>query len=208
MGSRWKANRVIVTCLRTLPALCFVALAGAAPAQTTGSSSAYGVSVGATLLPILGGGVPISLGPLPTAGGSAPAPYDDSDTQASVLLSTGLTGEILSTGLLEATASSTIPGTTSASASATIDQLDLSIVGSLIAKLLTLSATTVGSTASIDGSCGALTATGATVIEDAQIGDSQAWGSRSPASRRRTSCCSTRSASASCSTSRSRPATA
>lgn len=160
----------VITCLRLLPAVALVLLAGTASAQTTGSSSAYGASVAANLVPLLGGGIPISLGPLPVASGTAPGPYAESDTEASILLTTGLTGQILATGLLEASASSEIPNQLATSSNAVIDGLDVRIVGSLVTRLLTLSATTVASTASVDGACGALVATGASVIEDGQAG--------------------------------------
>ncbi len=170
MAPRSKVDRRTSSLLRLLPATALILFAGTASAQTSGSSEAYGASVQANLVPLLGGGIPISLGPLPVASGAAPGPYDESDTEASILLSTGLTGQILATGLLEASAASGIPGDTETSASAVVDGLDLRIVGSLLTKLLTLSATTVGSTAVVDGACGALTALGTSVIENAQVG--------------------------------------
>lgn len=155
----------------TAAACAFVLCAGAAAAQTTGDSSSYGVSVATDLLPLLGGGIAISLDPTPTAGGAAPAPYEDGPNQvASLLVSSGLTGQIVSTGVVEASASSTIPNATAAGAEAIVNALDLRIVGSLVTRLLTIGATTVASTASVTGACGTLVASGGTVFENAQVG--------------------------------------
>ena len=85
-------------------------------------------------------------------------------------MSSGLTGQILSTGLVEASASSTVPNTTAADADTVVNALDLRIVGSLVTKLLTIGATTIASTASVGGSCGALVASGGAVFESAQVG--------------------------------------
>jgi hypothetical protein len=146
-------------------------LAGSAGAATTADSSAYGVSVATNLVPLLGGGVSIGLAPTPTAGGTAPAPYDDGPNDvASVLVTNVLTGKILSTGVIEASASSAVPDSTASDAEALVDGLDLRIVGSLVTKLLTLSATTIQSTAAVSGACGALTASGGAVFENAQVG--------------------------------------
>lgn len=166
------ARRRRPRCARATIAACALLLcAGSAAAQTTGDSSAYGVSVATNLAPLLGGGLPISLDPTPAAGGSAPAPYDDGpNSVANLLVSTGLTGQILSTGLVEASASSTIPGATAADADTIVNALDLRIVGSLLTKLLTIGATTITSTASVGGSCGALTASGGAQFENAQVG--------------------------------------
>lgn len=152
-------------------ACALVLCAGTAAAQTAGDSSAYGVSVTTTLVPLLGSGIPIALDPTPTAGGTAPGPYDDGPNSVSNLfVSSGLTGQILSTGLVEASASSAIPGTTAADADTLVNALDLRIVGSLVTRLLTIGATTITSSASVGGSCGALVATGSALFESAQVG--------------------------------------
>ena len=77
--------------------------------QASSSSSAFGESVDLALIPTVGGGIQISSGPLPTASGSAPPAYSDQDTQVSVNVSSSLTGQILATGLLAVSASSTVP---------------------------------------------------------------------------------------------------
>jgi uncharacterized repeat protein (TIGR01451 family) len=88
---------------------------------------------------------------------------------ASVSVSSLLTGQILQTGLLEVNAASTVPGSDSVSADATVDDLEILIVELL--QLLTISADTVQSTADISGTCGdVLTATGTTTIENATVG--------------------------------------
>jgi uncharacterized repeat protein (TIGR01451 family) len=140
-----------------------------AQAQTTANSSAFGEFVDLNLLPILGGGIDITSGPLPTASGTAPPAYTDSGSLASVSVSSLLTGQILQTGLLEVNAASTVPGSDNVSADATVNDLEILIVELL--QLLTISANTVQSTADISGTCGdTLTATGTTTIEDATVG--------------------------------------
>lgn len=144
---------------------------GVAAAQTTGESAAFGASVQLNLVPLLGGGIPITLGEQPSAGGSAPPAYNIGPIDsASLSVSNGLTGQILSTGVVSVSAASSVPDETGAVATATINDLDTQLVGALIAELLTIGATTVQSTASIEGDCGALTASGGAVFEDAQIG--------------------------------------
>lgn len=152
-----------------LIALSLVSIPTIATAQTTGSSSSFGAFADLTLLPLLGPGINIDLGPVSTASGSAPPDYNDSDTVLSAGVSTGLTGNILSTGVLATNASSVIANDNT-SADATVDDLALSIVGAL--QLLTIGADTVVSTADVSGDCGAesLTATGSTTIEGASVG--------------------------------------
>ena len=134
--------------------------------QASSSSSAFGESVDIALIPTVGGGIQISSGPLPTASGSAPPAYSDQDTQVSVTLSSSLTGQILATGLLAVSASSTVPASDSVTAEATVDDLDFDLIG-----LLTLDAATVRSTAMVTGPCGGpLTATGTTLLEGATAG--------------------------------------
>ena len=134
--------------------------------QASSSSSAFGESVDLALIPTVGGGIQISSGPVPTASGSAPPAYSDQDTQVSVTLGSPLTGQILATGLLAVSASSTVPASDSVTAQATVDDLDFDLIG-----LLTLDATTVRSTATVTGPCGgALTATGTTLLEGASAG--------------------------------------
>ena len=134
--------------------------------QASSSSSAFGESVDLALIPTVGGGIQISSGTLPTASGSAPPAYSDQDTQVSVTLGSPLTGQILATGLLAVSASSSVPASDSVTAEATVDDLDFDLIG-----LLTLDATTVRSTATVTGPCGGpLTATGTTLLEGASAG--------------------------------------
>ncbi len=144
-------------------------LVGNALAQTEGNSSAYGVFAELDLVPLLGGGVNIDLGPIAPSSGSAPPDYSDSDTVLSASLSSGSTGSILSTGVLSTAASSDIANDTTSS-NATVDDLSVSIVGLL--PLLTIGADTVSTTAEVSGSCSdeTLTATGTTTLENAGAG--------------------------------------
>lgn len=142
---------------------------GSALAQTEGNSSAYGVFAELDLVPLLGGGVNIDLGPIAPSSGSAPPDYSDSDTVLSASLSSGSTGSILSTGVLSTAADSDIANDTTSS-NATVDDLSVSIVGLL--PLLTIGADTVSTTAEVTGSCSdeTLTATGTTTLENAGAG--------------------------------------
>lgn len=152
-----------------LIAISLVSIPTIARAQTIGSSSSFGAFADLTLLPLIGPGINIDLGPVSTASGSAPPDYSDADTVLSTGISTGLTGNILSTGVLATNASSIIANDNT-SADATVDDLSLSVVGAL--PLLTIGADTVVSTADVSGDCGAgsLTATGTTTIEGASVG--------------------------------------
>ena len=80
----------------------FLSFTGGALAQTNGNSSSFGAFVDLTFVPLLGGGVDIDLGPVPTASGSGvdPDTYSDSDTLASASVSLVPLGDILSTGVL------------------------------------------------------------------------------------------------------------
>lgn len=161
----------ISVCL-VIPVLLVISLfslTASSLAQTEGNSSAYGVFAELDLVPLLGGGVDIDLGPVVPSSGSAPPDYSDSDTALSASLSSGSTGSILSTGVLSTAASSDITNDTTSS-NATVNDLNLSIVGLL--PLLTIGAETVSSTAEVSGSCSdeTLTATGTTTLEDAGAG--------------------------------------
>lgn len=137
-------------------------------AQASSSSSAFGESVDLVLIPTVGSGIQLSSGPIPTASGAAPPAYSDQDTQVSVTVSSPQTGQVLGTGLLIVEASSTVPGSDSVTAAATVNGLDFDLIG-----LLTLDATTVRSTATVTGPCGgALIATGTTLLEGATAGSS------------------------------------
>jgi len=161
-----------VRCLHCfLTALLFgLLLAPVALATTSGDANAFGESVDLQLVPLLGDGVSITSGPLPFAQGSAPPPFNSSGSAAGVSVDSTLTGQIMSTGLLEVTASSTVPDELHAAAEATVNDLDIDLVSLL--PLVTLDATSVRSTANVGGVCGALSASGTTTLEDAVIGGS------------------------------------
>lgn len=136
-----------------------------ANADTTANSSAFGEKVDVEVLPLLGSGIEILSGPLPLVSGSAPPAYTKS---ASVLTVT--VAPILKTGLLTVNAESSVPGSTGVSADATVKNLELDLLGELLASLLTLDVDTIQSTATIGGTCGALTAKGTTTILGAVLG--------------------------------------
>ena len=138
-----------------------------AAGSSIASSSAFGESVASNLLPFVGSGVVIGSGPLPSAAGTAPPPYSDSDSVASVAVSSVATGQILSTGVMTVNATSTVPGGNNVHADATVNSVDVDVVTALVTKLLTLDATVVQSTADINGPCGTLVATGTTTLASA-----------------------------------------
>ena len=155
--------------LPVLLVVSFFSFTGNTLAQTEGNSSAYGVFVDLDLVPLLGGGIGISAGPVPTASGTAPPDYIDGDNVDELDVTNPNTGNILSTDIITVNASSDIANDNTSS-DATVDGLGVSIVGVL--PLLTIGADTVVSTADVSGDCssGTLTATGTTTIEGAGVG--------------------------------------
>jgi hypothetical protein len=154
-----------IACSRTLTgfavaALLAVALAAPALAQTA-SSSAFGESVSLTVDPLIGGQVIIGSGPFPVAAGSAPPDYNVSDDADGATVESEPTGQVLATGFTSVQASGT---STSASATATVNNVDVDLVGALISAVFGLDASEVTATASVGGTCGALTASGSTSI--------------------------------------------
>lgn len=142
--------------LRAVANIAFLCISFNANATViTGTSRAYGELVNLTIAPFIGGPlVVLSSGPTPTASGTAPAPYNVTNTLASL----NLPG-VLSTGLLVAHATSNVngtPGIRTASADATVDNL------SVLLGLLT--ATEVQSTATVSGDYGAFTALGTNTL--------------------------------------------
>jgi hypothetical protein len=126
---------------------------------TASTSSAYGEFVDLTVTSYLGVAANVTSGPLPAVSGSAPAPYNltNSALSASVL-------PFLSTGLLTVNASSNVdssPGTRNTNADATVN--NLSVLMSSFG--IDLTATTVQSTAAVSGDYGAFNAAGTTTIE-------------------------------------------
>lgn len=149
-------------------ALGFAVFAGAAQALPASaavinaSSSAFGESATVRTDPPVLPTVTVTSGPLPTAAGTAPAPYNATRTAVSAFL----TG-VLNTGVLTSTASSTVDGLSGArsvSASSTVNTLVVSILS-----VLGLTADSVFSSADISGSPGALTPTAATTITNLRL---------------------------------------
>jgi hypothetical protein len=132
------------------------------------SSSAYAVNANETVSAagVVTGNV--NVGPIAPSSGSAPPPYNVSNSVASVSqsanLTTGLGGvtQGLQTGLLTTNANGTATG---AEATATVNNLMLSLQSnSLLASLLGLSATTIQSFSQAN-SVGGLDASGSTTLE-------------------------------------------
>jgi uncharacterized repeat protein (TIGR01451 family) len=151
-------------------------IAATAFAQTPAAdSSAFGESVNLTLLPLLGGGVPVASGPLPQVSGNAPPVYTKTGSQPSVTVSTSQTGQILGTGAIAVNASSSFPASPQAQADATVNNLTTGL-GTLL-PLLTLNAQLVHSSAVISGTCGgSLIAAGAVNITAGTTGGSLGLG--------------------------------
>lgn len=153
-----------------------VLLAATAFAQTPAAdSSAFGESVNLSLLPLLGGGIPIASGPLPQVSGNAPPVYAKTSTQASTNVSSSQTGQVLGSSGITVNASSSFPASPQAQADATVNNLSLGL-GTLL-PLLTLSAGLVHSSAVISGTCGtSLSAVGTVNITGASSGGSLGLG--------------------------------
>ncbi|HXU33764.1 MAG TPA: DUF11 domain-containing protein, partial [Thermoanaerobaculia bacterium] len=167
-----KTSRTILSQRLLAVAVMVLAAIGAplaASAASQSNSSAYGESVDLHLLPLLGNGITLTSGPLPTRAGAAPPAFDLTQQVASVAVSSPLLGTVLQTGILKTHAASTLPGQDSAVGDAEVNGLALRIAGAL--PLLTLSADTVVSNAAITGPCtGAPTAAGATTLTNVVLG--------------------------------------
>ena len=147
--------------LRILLSSCAVWLCASPAAALVigGSSLAYAERVELTALLLN-----IDSGPQPEASGSAPAPYSASDELLSISLGSGT----ISSGTLVVNAASDVdgaPGARSASADATVESLQ---IGGALSTLVSLSSSTVGSSAQVAGN-GALSASGDAVLEDLAI---------------------------------------
>jgi uncharacterized repeat protein (TIGR01451 family) len=127
-------------------------------------SSAFGETVNLNLLPGLGQGLLIHSGKVPAVAGGAPPAYNKTASVTSANVSTGLTGSILNTGVVTVHAAANAAGT-GASADATVNGLNLDVVGLL--QVLSLDSTLVQSTADVSGDCGAFTPTGTTTLANA-----------------------------------------
>ena len=143
-----------------------VSTAHIAPASATvinASSTAFGESATVVTASPLLPTATASSGPLPTATGTAPAPYNVTQTAVSA----SLTG-VLNTGTLTSTATSNVNGLSgarTANASSTVNSLAITILG-----VLGLAADTVFSSADVSGSPGALTPLAATTITNLRLG--------------------------------------
>lgn len=140
-------------------ALCLSLSFNAGATVTAGASSAYGEFVDLTVTPNLGVATTVTSGPLPAVSGSAPAPYNLTNSALSASAP-----PYLSTGLLTVNASSdvdSLPGNRNANADATVHNLSvlLSSFG------VDLTATTAQSTAAVSGDFGTFSGVGTTTLE-------------------------------------------
>jgi len=128
----------------------------------SGSSSSYAEAVDLAVTPL---GLPllsITSGPLATASGTAPGSY----SQSGSALSASVLG-VLTTGLLDANASSNIDGSAgakSASADATVNNLGITLLGAL-----GITADTITSTSTVSGDDGALSTSGGATITNLRL---------------------------------------
>lgn len=151
---------------------------------TAGESNAFGVSSGLSLTLLNSSLVTANVAGTPSASGTAPAPYNTTNTgtlSGNVGLFALGTSSLLntSTGLMTATASSNVdglPGTRIASASDTINTLSLGVVNTLnaltqqpLTSFLNVSATTIDSSSSVSGNFAAFSALGSAPIENLKI---------------------------------------
>jgi hypothetical protein len=139
-----------------------LALAGAtaAAAQASGASAAFGLSAQVTAGP-----VSVAVPATPTISGQAPPAYDRHGQVVSASASAPGLGALVTTGILQVSAASTLPSQTTASAAATVDNLGL-----VAASAIRLDADTVASTAAAGGACGSsLNAVGTTTIEHGRL---------------------------------------
>lgn len=152
--------------------ISLLAVSGSGQATVIGgssSSNAVGVGVNAAV-PLLGISANLSVNLIPASSGTAPTPYDVSNSVPS--LNAGL-GSIFGVGVgrINADASSNIDGSDgpkSASASASILDIGLDI-GLGVLELVNLNLETVKSTATVSGDFGALVAAGETILEGAAL---------------------------------------
>lgn len=147
--------------------------------NASASSSAAGVSTALTLSSLSTVNAAVSVGPLPTASGTAPPPYNVNNTAVAgaANLTAPVIGTLLTTGVLNATATSSVAAaspTDPVSGTASVNNLalnvDVPVVNALgnpigLNDLLFLGADAVTSNASVVGPCGGpLVASGSTSI--------------------------------------------
>ncbi|WP_191621224.1 DUF11 domain-containing protein [Marinihelvus fidelis] len=139
--------------------------------------SAFGESVEVTVSVPLLPDVVVTSGPIPSVTGQAAPAFDESDSLASVSVGASIASilgtdllTILETGLLEVTTEGDV--SPYVDSSSTVNGVDLNLGSDILlglTLLLGLDADTIGSTASIGGSCGALAPSGATLLENAVL---------------------------------------
>lgn len=156
----------------TIAALA-IGLASTPAMAQTASSSGYTVSVDQNVNVPIVADINVAVGPIAAAGGSAPPPYNTTNTILSVnenaVLFTGLLGignisQNLSTNVLTTNANGTATG---AEATSTINNLSLGLAG--LESLFSISATTIESYSQAN-SVGGLDASGTTTIEGLNLG--------------------------------------
>jgi len=137
---------------------------------TNGDADASGVSVSLSLASL----ITATVDPVALATVTAPSPDTASASVASLNVSAGVIpigGHLLnlSTGLINSSANSNVDGLVGvrlASASNTVDGLDLEVAQTLLTTLLGITATTIQSTSNVSGTYGSLVASGSTVVEN------------------------------------------
>jgi Thrombospondin type 3 repeat len=144
--------------LAALAALVFVPPL-AAETTLTGQSDAFGVSAG-----VQAGPLSVTVAPTPAVASTSPPSYDLDDQAASASASSPPLGTFLTTGVLAVSAASAAPQASDTSAQAAVNDLAVQA-----ATAVQLNATTVRAEAAASGACGALAASGSTVLEDARL---------------------------------------
>src|SRR6266536_5594892 len=166
-----KARRHLCVVLVAIVAVISVAVR--AQIAQSATSSAYGESVAVTVTPLAGATATVTSGPLPTASGTAPPPYNVTNTVASVNVSASAAPNsgLLQTGVLTVNAASAVPGSNTTSATATVNSLNEDTVA--FSGLFGIDATSVQSSVQIQGTCGGtLSATPTTLIVGGQAAGS------------------------------------
>jgi hypothetical protein len=161
--------------IRLIPAVILLTSA-ALPCQavvTLGTSSGMGLEVDVSALSTAS----LTVGPLGTSSGSAPAPYSTSNSVLTVNVSAVL-GNVAATddgdGAINTFASSNVDGlagSRTASGTSTINGLTINLVEGVLLDpdLLNITSTTLGSTSTSTGDYGALGSLGTSVFEDLNI---------------------------------------
>ena len=147
--------------LASFAALAALALVPPLAAATTpaGQSDAFGVSAG-----VQAGPLTVAVAPTPAVAGTSSPSYDLDDQAASASASSPPLGTFLTTSVLAVSAASAAPQASDTSARAVVNDLAVQA-----ATAVRLNATTVLAEAAASGACGALAASGSTVLEDASL---------------------------------------